>query len=766
MPDVQLAFGDLSAAGRIALAAAAVAVAVGLWLDVRRLGRRGWTVGLLRLAAFAALAAIVARTSLRVEKPPRERTRLAVLFDTSASMALPDAPDDDATLRPRIERVQAAWTPELVRALRRNGIDVEAWRFDAAAERIEGDPAAVLADRPEGAGSDLLAALGAFDDRDDAPPPAGILVVSDGRVTADGARRGLLETARALGIPVSTVAAGAPFTRDVWIAAVHAPPFAFAENVVDIDVEVGSVGYAGRTFEVRLLEDGRVLERRTVVASDGDEPRRVRFDVAPERVGSFVYAVEVDGPDDQATADNDRRTFVLEVLRDKVRVLHVAGRPDWDVRALRILLRRDPNVELLSYYILRDLDDILRDPTPPQDLSLIPFPTDELFSEQLGSFDLVILQNFDLGRHQVGRYLPDLARYVEEGGGLVLIGGDLGIGQGGLFDPAFGKVIPVNLKLPSRFERRTVRIEPTAAGRTHPITAALAAAAAAPPGLPALSDRNRVRLAPHADAIGTRVLLEGDGTPLLVSAEPGKGRVLVLATASSWRLGFAPDLALAGGVRPYDLLWLGAVRWLLREEGSDRLAVDTDRPRYGADDPVVVEVTTLGPDYAPESGVAVEGRIVRADGAGDGPPDGGEAVARFSVTTGAFGRGRTEVTDLSPGAYAVEVHRAAPSGEAGEGEADTARHVFLVEPPRRELADVDARPGTAFLRELAEATGGAFADLSAGDPIPDRPPTRPPRDGGPAVRRQVPLWDHPAVLLLALALAAADVLVRRRRGLS
>ena len=74
----------------------------------------------------------------------------------------------------------------------------------------------------------------------------------------------------------------------------------------------------------------------------------------------------------------------MKVLRDKVRVLHVAGRPDWDVRALRTLLRRDPNVELLSYYILRGFDDISREDTTAP-LSLIPFPTDELFEEQLGS---------------------------------------------------------------------------------------------------------------------------------------------------------------------------------------------------------------------------------------------------------------------------------------------------------------------------------------------------------------------------------------------
>ncbi|HEY8375836.1 MAG TPA: hypothetical protein VIK91_05065, partial [Nannocystis sp.] len=128
-------------------------------------------------------------------------------------------------------------------------------------------------------------------------------------------------------------------------------------------------------------------------------------------------------------------------MRDKVRALHVAGRPDWDVRALRTLLGRDPNVELLSYYILRGSDDADRE-DPLARLSLIAFPTDELFKEQLGSFDLVILHNFDALSHQVGRYLPDIGRYVEEGGALVVIGGDMGLATGDYPAPALSAVVP------------------------------------------------------------------------------------------------------------------------------------------------------------------------------------------------------------------------------------------------------------------------------------------------------------------------------------
>src|SRR5690606_2178893 len=150
----------------------------------------------------------------------------------------------------------------------------------------------------------------------------------------------------------------------------------------------------------------------------------------------------------------------------------------------------------------------------------------------------------------------------------------------------------------------------------HPITAWLAASGLGDwSTLPALDSYNSVQLARHADSIGAAVLLNhppstpssttapAASPPLLVIAEPGKGRRLVLATGATWRLGFAADLPIVDGARPYDLLWLGAIRWLLRDAAADRLSLETDRPSYLVGEPVTLRAATLGPGYAPEPGV-------------------------------------------------------------------------------------------------------------------------------------------------------------------
>src|SRR5207244_421203 len=123
----------------------------------------------------------------------------------------------------------------------------------------------------------------------------------------------------------------------------------------------------------------------------------------------------------EAIASNYQKSFVLKVIRGRVRVLLVVGRPSWDVRFLRQLLKKDPNVDLISFFILRTPGD---DPHSSQDeLSLIPFPTQEIFQEQLKTFDLVIFQNFNHRPYRMSQYLDGIAAYVRDGGAFAMIGG-------------------------------------------------------------------------------------------------------------------------------------------------------------------------------------------------------------------------------------------------------------------------------------------------------------------------------------------------------
>src|SRR6185503_4437181 len=135
------------------------------------------------------------------------------------------------------------------------------------------------------------------------------------------------------------------------------------------------------------------VDSRSVHIENDDVEQKVSFDWTPDRPGNFVFELATPVLAGEALTTNNRQVFTLKVIRDRVRVLHVCGRPSWNERFLRSLLRRDPNVDLVSFFILRTQED--DQPIEPGELSLIPFPDREIFHDQLKSFDLLIFDNFN-----------------------------------------------------------------------------------------------------------------------------------------------------------------------------------------------------------------------------------------------------------------------------------------------------------------------------------------------------------------------------------
>src|SRR2546430_9531470 len=107
------------------------------------------------------------------------------------------------------------------------------------------------------------------------------------------------------------------------------------------------------------------------------------------------------------------------------------------------MLKSNPNVDLISFFILRTQDDVSL--VPNDEMSLIPFPTRELFEQQLPSFDLIILQNFEYLPYGIGPYLEDIRSYVEGGGGLAMLGGAQSFTSGGYFGTPVAAALPVEL---------------------------------------------------------------------------------------------------------------------------------------------------------------------------------------------------------------------------------------------------------------------------------------------------------------------------------
>src|SRR4029078_10613939 len=237
----------------------------------------------------------------------------------------------------------------------------------------------------------------------------------------------------AAGAPAHADGLGEKSLRDLSVAAVLADQFAFVRTPASIEAVIRQTGLPDRHVEVTLERDGGPLPTRSVVLRGDRSEEKIAFDWLPDHPGNFVFRISTPVLQGEALKSNNESSFALKVIRDRVRVLHLSGRPSWDERFLRAMLRRDPNVDLVSFFILRTETD--EQPWNRNDLSLIPFPTFEIFEEQLHSFDLVIFQNFNYAPYGVEPFLANLRDYVEEGGALAMIGGDLSFASGGCGTP-------------------------------------------------------------------------------------------------------------------------------------------------------------------------------------------------------------------------------------------------------------------------------------------------------------------------------------------
>lgn len=738
---------------------AAVFVCVLTWLDVAEMGRaRRLTLVSLRAAVLSLALLVVLEPALELEQVSVVPNHVAVLVDVSESQSL-ETPDGGT----RYDRALAA--ARAVEDALEGDEDhiVHILALSDIATSIALDELDELT--PSAGSTFLLEGVRGIVETHGARDVGGIVLVSDGIDNGElGARvrRGepldaeTLEMLGAFDAPVHTVAtADVGDVRDVAIERVIRDDFAFVRNAVAIEAELKVLGYDDGVINVTLRREGELLQTRTVVLEPGRTDYRVEFELVPELIGKEIYAIDADLLEGEALVDNNRELFVLNVIRDKIRVLQVVGRPSWDVRFMRQLLQNNPNVDLICFFILRTQDDIHRG--SERELSLIPFPTDELFNEELGSFDLVVFQNFDYGPYDMRQYLPRISEYVEAGGGFVMIGGDRSFASGGYTGTHVADVLPVDLPASgSLIDESDFQPQLTEAGQRHPITRLEFDAvdnADLWNELPPMRGTNRVG-APRDGAV---VLAEhpsleagGEPMPVITVADVGEGRSMAVTYDSSWRWNF--EHVSRGGVSgPYTAFWNSAIRWLIRDPALNLIDVDLPSEVVEPGETLAGTIRAFQPDYSPAVDAPITMTVTRRpiEDLGAEPTVFSDEVFR----TNDRGDVRFELALEEPGAYTV---RATLDGEDPPLE-DT--EVFLVVRGSRELRDIDPRP--ALLEALSGATGGRHLDAPArvdGLRFAD------PRVEEVERREVIDLWSSPWFFALLGGLLAVEWSLRRRWG--
>jgi uncharacterized membrane protein len=718
--------------------------------------RRVMLVGLRGAAAVAAMVVFL-EPAVELRQVAREPNRIAVLIDDSKSMSLAESPQGPT----RIERVR--------RLLANSHSTFATWERDhkidyyTFSETVSSTSLASLAnDKAQGRATLIRKALEHVRSRYEGRDLAGIVLFSDGAATGsfdedsgDGAVRDFL---RSLDTRVHTVWAARDGLKDVAVARVMADEFAFVRTVVRLEAVIRTTGLGARRVPVTLSTDGQPLREKQIDLPAGEHEVTVSFEVTPPRVGRYVYEISVPVAPGEAVTTNNTRSFVVRVIRDKIRVLQVAGSPSWDVRALRAMLKSNPNVDLISFFILRTQDSISM--AANDEMSLIPFPTRELFEQQLPSFDVIVMQNFEYLPYGLGDYLENIRSYVEGGGGLAMLGGAQSFTSGGYYGTPVAAALPVELYGP--FDSGPIldfqKFSPvlTAAGQQHPVTSLRYSGPdnlAAWKALPPLEGVNLVAGAkPDATVLATHPKLKtknGKPMPVIVAGDYGKGRSLVFTTDTLWKYGFVAAARPGDNGRNYTKLWESSIRWLIQDPDLRNLHVDSDAVEYVPGAAVRVTVRLLGRDYQPLPNGEVS--LVVKRGAN---PATAEQVQTGKVKVGDDGTAVYELGGLSPGVYRVQ-----GSAKIGDRTVD-ASDIFLV---RENGTELDRPVGDkSTLEDIAAATGGSA--LGPVDELPASLKMDPPRIVRVDRRTDIELWSRPGLLILIVGLLGLEWLLRQRSG--
>ncbi|MCB1492443.1 MAG: hypothetical protein KDJ77_11725 [Rhodobiaceae bacterium] len=625
-----------------ALAALAVAIAAVLaYLKVRGTG--------LRALAMVALAIALMNPILKREDREPLPSTVAVVVDESASQRIAGRTDETEAQAERLMDVIGripGLTP--LRVDVRDGQDgAEGTRLFSALDRA-------LANVPSG-------------------QIAGAVMVTDGLVhdiPADAARLGF-------NAPVHALITGDNGQHDRRIVPHRLPRYGIVGQEQTLEFRVEDAGVPP--------SDGPPPRVEVIVSRDGEPVSVVKAPLGelvtvPVEIthgGQNVVTLDAAPLDGEVTQLNNQVVVGIEGIRENLRVLLVSGEPHAGERTWRNLLKSDASVDLVHFTILRPPEK--QDGTPINQLSLIAFPTRELFSEKIDDFDLIIFDRYQRRGVLPLIYFDNISEYVQNGGAVLVASGPDYASQRSLFRTPLAGVLPAEPT--GTIYEAPYRATLSEEGKRHPVTRDLPGSSADPP----LWSR-WFRLIDSTALSGNTVMEGPDHRPLLILDRVGKGRVALMLSdhAWLWARGFE-----GGG--PHVPLLRRLAHWLMAEPDleEERLTM------HGSGDRVIVERQTMGDTPGDVTITA---------------PDGTEQQAPLeSVAPGLW---QAELPQQGPGLY-----------RARNGDVTTMASIGPANP--REFSEVVSSGAT--MQPIAEATGGTvirLADVTAPRVVPIRGASR------------------------------------------
>ncbi len=378
---------------------------------------------------------------------------------------------------------------------------------------------------------------------------AGAFLITDGRV------HDIPANASALGFqaPVHALITGRKDERDRRIAISAAPRFGIVGQTQTITYRLDDQGVSGERAKVVVRRDGDVINERTVQSG-----QTVNVDIDIKHPGANIVEIEASPLENELTLVNNRAVVSIDGVRDKLRVLLVSGEPHSGERTWRNLLKSDASVDLVHFPILRPPEK--QDGTPINELSLIAFPTRELFQQKINEFQLIIFDRYARQGVLPIAYFDNIARYVRGGGAVLVSAGPDYASTTSIWRTPLDAVLPAE---PVGVTEKPFYAHLSDAGKRHPVTRGLEGSSSEPPHWGRF-----FRTVDTRNATVPPLMTGADGKPLLLLSRYGEGRAALLLSDQIWLWARGYE----GGGPHLDLLRRMS-HWLMKQPELDEEAL-------------------------------------------------------------------------------------------------------------------------------------------------------------------------------------------------
>jgi uncharacterized membrane protein len=663
---------------------------------------------------------------------------LPVLIDASRSMSLPGADG-----LPRLEEAR-----RIASALAQPSPG-SPFRRDLLAFGDSVTSADVARLTPSESRTRIADALHAVRERYRGQPVAGIILLSD------GADNGNQDVERAVegGPPVFAIGIGPRSSpRDREVLGVTTAETVLDAASADVTATAVAHGYGTTPIELRLLENGRPIDVRSVTPASDGAPVSTVFTVSPSRDRPTVYTVEIPPARDELSVDNNARGALVPAARPPLRVLLAQGAPGFEHAFLRRAWTADAAIQLDSV-VRKGKDDrggdtfyVQANATRAQALlGGWPAARDALFA-----YDVVVLANVDADELTEAE-MESLRAFVAERGGGLLVLGARGFQRHGLRGTPLETVLPLDLgdratdAVPASTGAPAMnRVSLTAAGEAHPIMQIGSSPddtrkrwEAIPP-LAAVSPLGAAR--PGSAVLAVTAGPGGVSRALVAVQRVGEGRAMVFTGEASWRW----RMMLPASDRTYDRFWRQALRWLGQTAPGP---VSLTLPQSASPGQVAIAVTARDAAYVPQADAVADVRAIA--------PNGTTTSLRAEPVAGQPGHFQTTFRASEAGVYQVIV-----DARRGGNAIGTVSGSLLVGGADPEFTD--PRLDTATLSRIARASGGSVIAPRELSSVIDRL-----RISTPVTARseRQDLWGRSWSFAALFALLATEWLLRRRWGL-